>query len=191
MSGAVAVLVGCGALAPRIASAEELRVIASSADWQVVMADDPFADPPQQCQVRTRTANAGGRRERPEIIFDVTSQRITVRPDLVLQGSLQANRRLQGDSGDQGGQHQVAVRHGIRVDGGKLYSLETRDLGSNNMDVQFGSDVYAGIAAAAREGKTLNYLWSIETSRRAFQFPLDGLRVLLPDARASCGALAR
>ena len=88
--GAVAMLACCGALAqaPRSQGAEELRVIASSADWQVVMMDDPFADPPQQCQVRTRTANSGGRRERPLIIFDVTSQRITVRPDMALQGSI-------------------------------------------------------------------------------------------------------
>jgi len=83
------------------------------------------------------------------------------------------------------------VRHGIRVDGGKLYTVDTRDLGSNTMEVQFGSEAYAGIAAAAHDGKTLNYLWSIETSRRAFQFPLDGLRALLPDAGASCGAPPR
>jgi hypothetical protein len=59
------------------------------------------------------------------------------------------------------------------------------------MEVQFGPEVYAGVAAAAREGKTLIYLWSLETARRSFQFPLDGLRALLPDAGASCGISAR
>jgi hypothetical protein len=188
---AVLIIACCGVATPRASEAEELRELASSADWQLVMAEDPFADPPTQCQIRTRTANSGGRRERPLIIFDVTSHRITVRPDMALQGSVQANRRLQGDTGDQGGQHQVAVRHGIRVDSGKLYTLETRDLGSNTMEIQFDSATYDGISAAAREGTTLTYLWQIETSRRAFQFPLDGVRVLLPKARESCAAPAR
>jgi len=59
------------------------------------------------------------------------------------------------------------------------------------MEVQFGPEAYAGITAAAREGQTLNYVWSIETSRRAFQFPLAGARALLPDARANCGTAVR
>ena len=174
-------------LAPQAAEAEDLRELASSADWQLVMADDPFADPPTQCQIRTRTAQSGGRRERPLIIVDVGSRRITVRPDLALQGSVQANRRLQGDTGDQGGQHLVVVRHGIRIDGGRLYTVDTRDEGSNTMDVRFEGPAYAGIVEEARNGTTLYYLWAIQTSRKSFEFPLDGMRALLPKAREVCG----
>jgi hypothetical protein len=176
---------------PKAADAEELRELANSADWQLVMADDPFADPPTQCQIRTRTAQSGGRRERPLIIFDVGSQQITVRPDIALQGSVRANRRLQGDTGEQGGQHRVLVRHGIRIDGGKLYNVDVRDEGANAMEVHFAGSAYAGIVGEARQGTTLHYLWAVQTSRRSFQFPLDGLRVLLPTAREVCAKPGR
>jgi len=173
-------------LTSRGASAQQIRELAQSADWQLVKVDDPFAETPIQCQIRTRTVQAGGRRERPLIIFDVTSERIIVRPDMALQGSVQANRALKGDTGDQGGRQPVVIRHGIRIDGGKLYSVDVRDEGANTLEVNFDRQVYAALAREAREGTTIYYLWAVATSRKAFEFPLDGLRQLLPTAREQC-----
>lgn len=185
--GCAVFLFSClGWLTSKGASAEQIRELAQSADWQLVKVDDPFAETPIQCQIRTRTVQAGGRRERPLIIFDVTSQRIIVRPDRGLQGSVQANRALKGDTGDRGGRQEVVVRHGIRIDGGKLHSVEVRDEGANTLEVNFDKQVYAALANEAREGKTIYYLWAVATSRKAFEFPLDGLRQLLPTARQEC-----
>jgi hypothetical protein len=167
-----------------VSAAEES--LAQSQDWELVRVEDPFADNPLQCQIRTRTVRSGGRRERPLIIFDLTSERIVVRPDMLLAGSVEANRALKGDTGDSGGRYEVVIRHGIRIDGGKLYSLTVRDNGSGAIEANFDHEIYSALAREVRDGTKIFYLWSIESSRKAFDFPLDGLRQLFPTAREQC-----
>jgi hypothetical protein len=176
----------CAVALSQGATAEEATVLAKSKDWELLKVEDPFAEKSVQCQIRTLTVLKGGRRDRPLIIFDLTSARIVVRPDMVLQGSVQANRKLQGDTGDMGGRHEVVIRHGIRVDGNKLHSITVRDTGSGTMEARFDREVYSSLADEVRTGTKIFYLWAIDSARKAFDFPLDGLRELFPTARSQC-----
>jgi hypothetical protein len=174
------------ASAQRGAHAQQVR---GSDDWELVKVEDPFAEKSIQCQIRTRSPNDSGRRERPLIIFDLTSSRIVVRPDMAFQGSVRANRALKGDTGDRGGNQIVLIRHGIRVDGNKLHSIEIQDDGSGSLEASFNSEVFAALSREAAQGNKIFYLWSVESSRRAYEFSIDALRRLLPNARQECAGL--
>jgi hypothetical protein len=182
-----AAVVACGALQDAAASAQTVQTLAETKDWELVLTNDPFARVSRQCQVRTRTEKVGGRRERPLIVIDVTSRQIVVRPDITLQGAVQANRALQGDTGDRGGRHTVAIRHGLRVDDAPLHSVEMVDDGSGSLEARFDTPAYEALAAEIRTGKTLFYLWELASSRQAYEFPLAGTDRLLPSAHAECG----
>jgi hypothetical protein len=174
------------ASAQKGAHAQQVR---GSDDWELVKVEDPFAEKSIQCQIRNRTVNDSGRRERPLIIFDLTSSRIVVRPDIALQGSVRANRALKGDTGDRGGHQEVLIRHGIRIDGNKLHSIEVRDDGSGSLEASFNSEVFAALSREAIGGQKIFYLWSVESSRRAYEYSIGALRQLIPNARDECARL--
>lgn len=185
----VLVALCCGLFLIGGANAEQVRELAKTDNWVLVMVEDPFAEISRQCQIRTRTIESGGRRERPLIIFDLTSRRIAVRPDKTLQGSVLANRAFQGGTGDRGGSHTVRVDHGMRVDGGQRHIVRTEEDGAGNLEVYFDGGVFTALADEVSNGTVLHYLWAVATSRKAFEFPLDGLRKLLPTARKECAKL--
>ncbi len=181
----------CALLLAGGAKAEIVQELAKAADWELVKVEDPFAEIAVQCQIRTRTIKSGGRRERPLIIFDLTSRRIAVRPDIGLQGSIMANRALQGRTGDRGGRHPVKMKHAIRIDAGKLYTISAVATGSGSLEVHFDSAVYDALSQEVMNGKVLHYLWWVASSRKGFKFQLDGLRQLFPTARKECPKLKK
>jgi hypothetical protein len=143
----------------------ETRSLARSGEWELLMVEDPFADPKKAC-VRQSLSDGpqGGRRTRPRIRVPLGKAALSIDPTVTLTHAIRLHRKVVDIRDDSSGERFMPaneVRHRLRVDEGEVHATVIQDPEFGTWEVQEYLGTTADLVASMATGRVLYYQWSM------------------------------
>lgn len=187
------ILVACVAVAQAQPPRGE-RVIERSEGWELVQYDDPFADQPRRCEIRSVTdGGSSGRRPRPRFRVVQDEGRVYVDPTVMLSQAVRLGRQVI-DSKNWGYRREGKrfeppneLTQRLRVDEGQVYSVIIKDPEFAPWPAHKSMDDVGAFLESMRRGGTIHYGWSLDKAGETFSVDLKGFGEISRLETERCG----
>lgn len=172
------------------ASFAETRSLARSGEWELLMVEDPFADPKKACVLQSLADGPqGARRTRPRIRVPLGEDALFIDPTVTLTQAIRLHRRVvefRDGYNDDRFTPANQVQHRLRVDEGEVHTTVIQDPDFGAWEVHEYLNSTADLVASMGSGRVLYYQWSMGPASETFEFALDGFVEMTRKAAETC-----
>jgi hypothetical protein len=186
----ILLLASCIHYPSQVLAAKDL-VLGSAGIWKLVQSSDPFAEPPEVCEIRSDLPQGDtGRRPQGRIRISPAAKTLFVDPPVMLTHSIRLGRKLTDVRVIEGTQPRDdlagELSQRLRIDTGAVYSVSLVEVNFEPWAAHLSVEDFEALLNSLSTGKQLHYQWRLEPAGDTSSYDLKGFTQMLSLAGEKC-----